>query len=469
MHRHERNKTSKIRYHGNILMFVMVFGSIMFTTLVLGLMGYATYEYRASMDLYRRDVALHLAEAGVNYYRWHLAHDPDDFTDGTGEPGPYIHTVYDKFGYPIGTFSLDFSSPFPNSSVKFIHSVGSVGLDKFERELRVRVGRPSFADKAFIQNTNMIFSDTTEVYGAVHSNGGIKFDGVSNSWIRSAKETYMFDSQERDGVWGSGGPIEFWEFPVPAVDFASVTADLAVIKDMAVAEGRLLESSGAQGWQIVFRDDVYHLYRVTSRNCYKGTGQWMRFFFSWYWDGVEHCYDINNRTFVGTYGLPSNGVFFVEDDVWLEGTVEGQVVIGVGTFPVQSNYKRVYISDHLLQKEKGKDNVIGIISQGDVIVPYQVPTNMEINAAVLSQFSKIHTPYYNPNEHPNALKNSLTFYGSQVSYEGGGWKYVTSGGTVVSGFLFTYHVYDGNLKYYTPPGFPVSPTYELISWEEIKK
>ena len=88
---------------------------------------------------------------------------------------------------------------------------------------------------------------------------------------------------------------------------------------------------------------------------------------------------------------------------------------------------------------------------------------MVLQGAFLSQFKKIKRPYYYDD-----IRNSLTVMGSQISYESGGWKYVNGWGNVVSGFLNTSYVFDNNLTYYPPPGFPVGNTYELISWEELE-
>jgi hypothetical protein len=57
------------------------------------------------------DKALQIAEAGINYYRWHLNEDPDDFQDGTGTNGPYIHNYQDPSGGEIGEFSLTITPP----------------------------------------------------------------------------------------------------------------------------------------------------------------------------------------------------------------------------------------------------------------------------------------------------------------------------------------------------------------------
>jgi hypothetical protein len=259
---------------GSTLLIVMIFGSIAFILMISGLLTYSISEQRASTHVYRRDAAFHIAEAGINYYRWHLAHNPVDFTDGTGQPGPYTHQIMDKLDTEVGEFSLDIFSPLPNSSVIAVASTGKVREGVSERTLRVRLGFPSFTDSAFIENADMSFSATTQVFGAVMSNGGIKFDGTSDSWVRSAKETYTYQGQTQPGVWGTGGPQYYWEFPVPAADFGSVTADLAELKAEAQASGKYFPSSGDEGYHIVFTDTNYTVYRVDSRDCYYGQGSW---------------------------------------------------------------------------------------------------------------------------------------------------------------------------------------------------
>lgn len=462
-------KQCKKRYRGTTLLIVMVFGSIAFVIMVLGILSYALFEHRISLEYYRRDVTFHVAEAGINYYRWHLAHNPTDFTDGTGAPGPYVHTMKDKFENTVGSYAISISTPLPNSSVIAVVSTGTIAASpNANRALKVRLGFPSFTDSAFIENVDMSFSATTEVHGDIMSNGGIKFDGTTDSWVRSAKTTYTYQGITKPGIWGTGGPTYYWEFPVPAADFGSVSADLSALRTEAQSAGKYLASSGGEGYQIIFNNTQYTVYRVNTRDCYYGEGSWRWSWSGWYWNGTSYCYDIGTKSTIGTYTLPANGVMFIEDNVWLEGTVDGRITIGVGNFPVPSSPKKVFISNNLLQKQKSNDDVIGIIAQGDIIVPYEAPSTLEINAAALTQYAKIFTPYYNPSQHAAALKNSLTFFGSQISYAGGGWKYINGSNQIISGYYYTNHVYDGNLKYYPPPGFPVGSTYELISWEEVK-
>jgi len=64
---------------------------------ILGaLIGWATIDIRASRQTNNRELAIQIAEAGIDYYRWHLAHAPTDYQDGTGEIGPYIHDFLDN-------------------------------------------------------------------------------------------------------------------------------------------------------------------------------------------------------------------------------------------------------------------------------------------------------------------------------------------------------------------------------------
>jgi hypothetical protein len=442
---------------GSSLLFIMIFGSIASVIIISGISSYALFEHRASSRKHNRDVAFNIAEAGANYYRWHLAHNPDDYTDGTGQPGPYVHDFLDKDGNVMGQYSLEIDNPLSGSTIVTVRSTGwSIWAPNIQRTVQVRLGFPALTDYTFVEDSNMSFSPTTEVFGKVHANGWINFDGTAHAQIQSAQS-----------VSGSGGPEEFWEFPVPEKDFFGITADLAAIRDLADDDGIHLYSSGDEGWHIVFLSDgTFDLYRVTARECYaantwycEGRGRRRQC----YWDLL--CYDIRSEVFVQNHVIPDNGAVFVEDNIWVDGEVNGRVTLGAGRFPVlPSTYQEIYINGNILYSEKASDDVLGLISQGNIIVPLDVPNDMEVDAAALSQFEKIYRPRYNDGYVEN-IRNSLTFFGSQISYNGGGWKY---GNPVVSGFVNTNHVYDGNLRYYPPPGFPVGNTYDLISWEEVE-
>ena len=455
-------KKFHINKQGNLLLFVMIFGSLAFTMIVMGVSSYALFENQASNRKQLRDLSFHIAEAGINYYRWHLAHSPEDYQDGTGAPGPYVHAFEDKNGDVIGYFSLEIDPPLPGTTIVNFRSTGwTIAQPQNTRTIGVRVGYPALTDFSFVENSDMSFSYTTEVHGKVHSNGGIEFNGTTDSLLQSAKETYRpaGESQDKPGIWGDGGPTTFWEYPVPPKDFDSITTDLSSIRDAADAGGLHFYSSGDEGYHMVFQaDGTFRLFLVTRRRGY--TDLCKVVYDGWCYSGTVY-YDIRNETELGTYTIPDNGAIFVEDDVWVEGVVNGHVTVGAGRFPVlESTYQEIYPVGNITLNEKESDDVLGLIAQGDIVYPRNTPDDMTLEAALLSQFKEIYRPYYQ-----NSIKNSLTIFGSQISYAGGGVKW---GNPVVSGFINTSYIYDGNLRYLVPPGFPVEPTYELISWEEIE-
>jgi len=67
-------------------------------------------------EIYKKRL-LAIAEAGIEYYRWHLNHAPKDYYDGTNQPGLYIHNFYDRLGNLIGTFNLEITPPPVGSTI----------------------------------------------------------------------------------------------------------------------------------------------------------------------------------------------------------------------------------------------------------------------------------------------------------------------------------------------------------------
>ena len=102
------NNSKKIKKDkGSILLSVFIFSSLA-VTVSLGFIGWAASSLKVSKRLVYREQAFQIAEAGVDYYRWHLAHSSTDFTDGsTTSSGPFTHIFYDKDGERIGYFELE--------------------------------------------------------------------------------------------------------------------------------------------------------------------------------------------------------------------------------------------------------------------------------------------------------------------------------------------------------------------------
>ena len=63
------------------LIVIIVFTAVLLAVFTAAL-GLIDSERRLTKRAADREILLQIAEAGINYYRWHLAHDPLDYQDG---------------------------------------------------------------------------------------------------------------------------------------------------------------------------------------------------------------------------------------------------------------------------------------------------------------------------------------------------------------------------------------------------
>src|SRR3989344_654212 len=148
---------------GQLLVPIMIFSAVALI-IIGGIINWARITMQANRELLVRERAIQLAESGVDYYRWHLAHDHTDFQDGTLGPGPYIHDVYDKDGNVIGQYSLNITSPIIGSTKVRVESTGTPAGSAISRTIRSEMAIPSLAKYAVAANDFMRFGEGTEVF-----------------------------------------------------------------------------------------------------------------------------------------------------------------------------------------------------------------------------------------------------------------------------------------------------------------
>lgn len=458
---------------GAIIIFELIVIGIL--TIVMGaVLGNAAIQYRVLRSSSAREQAFHIAEAGINYYQWHLAHFSTDFQDGTGAAPTtqtgfsnpcYLHDYIDTdTNESIGKYCLEITAPLVGSTIVTIRSTGYTNENpNIKRVITTRYGIPSLAKYAFLTNGDVWVGDTESVSGEMHANGGIHFDGTGNAPITSAKTTYTCQTYHgcgpttKPGIWGSAAQAtkNFWSFPVPNVDFSSMTSDLATLKTNAQTAGRYLAPSNAQGYSIVFNaNGTYSVYRVTSlRSHASGTDV----------NGVSHSEDLdyNSRTLINTVAIPTNGIIYVEDRVWVEGTVNGRAMIAAGKLPYNaSTAPSIIIPNNITYTVQDGTVSLGLLAQKDILVSYYSPSNLTVNAAMIAQNGSAQRFNFSGN-----VKSSITIFGTIASFGTWTWSWVNGSGTTTSGYQTTTTNYDSNLLYAPPPSFPLTNSgYQQISW-----
>jgi hypothetical protein len=367
----------------------------------------------------------------------------------------------------LGTYSLVITPPTNGSTLVTIASTGWVSNNSaVKRTITARYGIPSLALYSFLSNDIIWIGPQETVNGKMHSNNGIRFDGVGNAPITSVKSTYTCSSNQgspcpttKNGVWGSASQTvqNFWDFPVPAIDFSSLTSDLVSLKNSAQSSGIYLPPSNKNGYLLVFNSaGTVSIYKVTSL-LDTPTGRDV--------DGNAHNenIDYHDRSLQYTVAIPNNGIIYIEDDTWVEGVVNGRVMVAAAKLPyVSSTAPTIYIPNNITYQTKDGGDVLGLLAQKDIIVTYGAPPDLEIDAALIAQNGSTEFFYYSDG---SAIKNNISIYGSIMSFGQWTWTWVDGGNNNVSGFTTTTSTYDNNLLYSPPPSFPLSSLgYQQLSW-----
>lgn len=462
---------------GYLVVLVLVFGAIFFV-MVSAFIGYVITGRHVQEAAYNKERALEIAEAGLNYYKWYLAHYPDDTTNGTTTPGPYVHAYADPEGDDIGEFSLDIASSTLCGNVYAIdiYSTGHTYDDpNKKRTVFARYARPTVSEYAYIINSNVWAGEDRTIIGPYHSNSIIRMDGTNNSTVTSGQESWTCDDDELpcdphddgdtvDAVYGDGPNSDLWTFPSTPINFTGLTVDLADMQDKAENGGGIyLGPSGDYGYRLSFQSDgTVDVYIVDRTYRYQGyTSE----------DGWEYeRHVIRDDDFEATYTIPSEcPLIFVEDKVWLEGDIAGKVTLAAADVDSYGKDPSIILNDDILYVDE--DSGLLAIAEDDVLVGLVVPDDMELNGIFVAQnghFGRNHysTSYLSWAFDQYVKRDSLTMHGTIVSSERVGTQW-TSNGVYSSGFEVRYNSYDRDLVSDPPPLTPeTSDTYQFIEWRE---
>jgi hypothetical protein len=477
---------------GFLIVFTLVFGAI-FLTIIGAFLGYVIVQHSEQMHQYNKERALSVAEAGLNYYKWFLAHNPGNTTNGTGVPGPYVGIYEDPEGGPIGEFSLEIASSTACGEVYAVDIVSTgTTYDNPDvgRKVYARYAQPTVAEYAYIINSSVWAGADRTIVGPYHSNGGVRMDGTNNSTVSSGQETWSCTSTfgcsptgVRDGVFTttSNPNTDLFSFPSTPINFTGLTVDLSAMQSKAQTGGGLYigpSGTGKSGYRVVFNAaGTISVYMVDSTTSYYG------YTTEDDWQTERHV--IATQHLVGTYTIPTScSVIFVEDKVWLEGVVKGKVTIAAADVDTAGVDRSMILHGNITYADANSGLLA--IAEDDMLIGLVVPNTMSLNGIFVAQNGRFgrnrycetnsgsegcsnttRLPGSPTNLRPYAKRSTLTVNGTIVSNGREGTKW-TSGGTYVSGFNIRNNSYDRDLVNDPPPLTPeVSDEYEFIEWREM--
>jgi hypothetical protein len=227
------------------------------------------------------------------------------------------------------------------------------------------------------------------------------------------------------------------------------------------AGGTYIGPSGRSGYRISFKaDGTYDLYLIKQKENEPNGYAW-----------GQKMNIIKNAQFLGNYDIPSAcSVIYVEDQLWLDGIINGKVTVAAADVDTTGVDPSIVLNGNITYANE--DSGLLAIGEYDVLIGLVVPDDMTINGIFVAQnghFGRNHYDTSMPNAWEEYIKrNSLTLNGTIVSNGREGTKWVSGGGTYLSGFNYRYNSYDRDLVADPPPLTPeVSDTYEFIEWREV--
>lgn len=477
---------TKIR-KGSAIAYGLIIMSV--TSIILvSMLQYISAQLKFTTNRIEREKSFQIADAGIYFYRWYLAHEISgktaqqikDFWQ-TGNPYgvgvPYKAEYSDPESGPIGRYEIEVQPPDPNSTIVVIKSTGwtyrSPGV---KRVIQARFRRPSWSEYAVLADDNMRFGAGTHIYGKIHSNYGIRFDGVAHNIISSS--LYSYDDPDHSGglefgvhthvapvdpvnpVYPALPPIRADVFeagrqmPLPTVSFNGVLSDLNFMKGEAIAgKGKYFNDLG-YGRRIILKNNG--TYDICTVNSYDSASKVITNYRRN--SGGGTCGSCSGLC-LSNYPIVNNGVIFVEDNVWLEGTINNKRTTIAAANLIGGSPADAYIgiNNILYTNFDGKD-IIGLLGQRDVSVVRDSQNMLTIDAALLAQSGRVGRDHYSSSYD----KNTITVNGSIATKLRYGFAYTD--GTGYDNRMLNF---DNNLLYFPPPYFPTGTEYYIDLWDEL--
>jgi type II secretory pathway pseudopilin PulG len=423
---------------GSAMLVVVAAMAILFILSTM-LITLSVFQVTQAQREEQRMKALHIADAGLNAYLAQLRRDP---TYGTTHPSMGPLTT------PDGTWTVSVQTAVGALVVTSVGQIVNGAGAQTQRTLVSRVVFPTYADYAILADDDISIGSDATFYGKVRSNGNIDNSG----------KVYADASKTTPGSLWAAGTITDETGSIPkrpaqssfihpnqaTVDFGQITGDMSSLQTAATASGTSFAvlPGSSLGYRVVLSGTTYSLYNVTGGNKYTG-----------------------NLTYSAITGqqnmaIPSSGVLYFNDDVWVEGTYNAMITVAAS-------------GDIMLTKDIGPTDpnsifTCGLVAQSDVWIPIAYPTsqlatNITIQAAMVAITGQCGAYF----DSGGPLRNSATFIGSRA-YKVTSGLVQLSGSTEVAGFSNRLYDYDERLDTYAPPKFPVihDGTLKVTSWAE---
>jgi type II secretory pathway pseudopilin PulG len=388
----------------------------------------------------RQTQALNAADAGLDHaFRWLTMQAEGGSFPITTQVNPW------NGGNPQTLSGVSYSVVIervniPSSPSTFRYSVTSTGTSgNTTRILRKYVQAINFANYIWFTNretwggSNVWFISVDNLDGLVHTNThfNIYGDPTFNGEVSSVDEYIRFYNNGNNvnlaalqSTYDSPSFNDGYNFGAEQAIMPGTAQDL---KTNALSGGRVFNNNTT----VVLTSDGQMDYKV-------GNGSWQ--------------YD---------KPLPANGALFVNGTLTISGTLNGRLTVGASQ-DVKIADNLVYAAGDPVTNPSG-DDTLGIISEGDVVIKNNAPSNLSIHGCIMALSNSFYLDDWN-----SVSKGTLSVRGGIIQKERGPvGTFNAASGQKISGYTKDYK-YDDRLLSSPPPFMPTTGSYVTLSWEDIQ-
>jgi type II secretory pathway pseudopilin PulG len=478
---------------------------LLLVLLVLGVVGMMAATLLTSVLVNQEHVtrdrtftqSLAVAEAGLNQYLWMVAagssSEANDFAL-PGNMGPDVHkqtiVLADRENSSKGTYTIEITPPSATDARITVKVTGfAEASSDGERTVSAHIGRPSFCEYILLVDDAVYIGGAPDEparvwHGKTHSNSGIRIETYNiTDTVTCGRSTYSYSGQTKPGVWSqyissTHACRALWSYPVPAVDFDTVTSDFVRLSGLATGVNNLpyvspTSSGAAHGWYIkLLPDKTYQVAQVTGE--FEGKT---------YGSGKKQGGYLTYGALSAARPYPASGVIYSNDNVWVEGAnVTGRLTIacsGQLNPSGKTAATSINVVGDITYAAKDGTVVVGLIAQNNVKIPMYAPMekdgalpqmDMEIDAAIIAQQGAEYVSFDSsgPSNGWGVRRHMLTFYGS-IASKGTPFRRTgeLDGSSDYAGFKYGTNIYDPYLLYNPPPYFPTIGSYQILDWQEL--
>jgi hypothetical protein len=388
--------------------------------------------------------AFYLAEAGLEHARGYLGVFEQEYPNG--DP---VGTTFENTDIGGGRY---FAEVLPDSGASTwpeAYEVVSTGWkDGTVRQVKATVAAQTFAIyQWFIESGGGGYSwfRTGERFeGPVHVNGSAKIAG--DPWFGGL----LTAVGNVDIVSGNPTFVEGYLEGVDSIDLPTRDYVLATLRNEATQPGGIyLPALGNKTYYEVILGDP-----VLGQLSYQGRDEY-------------------GTAIPGSDGIvtlsATSGAMWSEEDVWIKGTLDGQLTLGADA--------NIHIRDDIIYADSspgsgpnpGCDDMLGLVAaghpDGDIFIDYTVPnqTDVEVHAVMMSLQKTIEAEDYQL----YGPRGDFVLWGGMLADYAIHLAQLDTDGNLISGYYRDYH-YDYRVGLLPPPFFPYEGSYSVKTWQEVK-